>query len=222
MKKENSKLVGYMRVSTDEQEFDLQRSALIKYGVEPDIIFHDKMSGKTMNRAGLKRAIKVCWPGDTLVVWKLDRLGRSLVGVIEQIEALHKAGVNIVSITENIDYDSPMGRAMMGVTLVFAQMERELISERTKAGIAEYIAKGGVMGQPHPILGRPKRRDKFKALYDTGALFRMTGQQVVDAMNAADPKLKPMSTASWFNTKDRTIGEFLPKDEPISKGDSDE
>jgi DNA invertase Pin-like site-specific DNA recombinase len=177
------RFVGYMRVSTDEQEFALQRDALIKHGVPEDRIFSDKMSGAQMNRAGLKRAIKVCWPGDTLVVWKLDRLGRSTIGVLEQIKALDDAGINIVSVTERLDTKSPMGKFTMTILAAFAQMERDMISERTAAGIAAKKKADPTfrMGQLHPILDRPKRRAKFKALYDAGAIFHMTGGQIVQA-----------------------------------------
>lgn len=215
------RLVGYMRVSTDEQEFALQRDALIRHGVPEDRIFSEKMSGAQMNRAGLKRAIKVCWPSDTLVVWKLDRLGRSTIGVLEQIKALDDAGINLVSVTENLDTKSPMGKFTMTILAAFAQMERDMISERTAAGIAakKRADPNFRMGQLHPILDRPKRRAKFKALYETGAVFHMTGGQIVQAMNEADPKLKPMSTASWFNTKTKTLEAFAPKHEQIRKYD---
>jgi DNA invertase Pin-like site-specific DNA recombinase len=125
--------VGYMRVSTDEQDFQMQRDALIRDGVPPDRIFFDKMSGKSQNRPGLRRAIKVCWKDDIIVVWKLDRLGRSLSGLIQTMEELEKAGIGFRSITEQFDTSAPGGRMLMQMMMVMAEFERSMIAERTKA-----------------------------------------------------------------------------------------
>jgi DNA invertase Pin-like site-specific DNA recombinase len=222
------RLTGYMRVSTDDQEFALQRDALVKYGVPEDRIFYDKLSGKSMQRPGLRRAIKVCWPGDSIVVWKLDRLGRSTIGVLQQIEELAQAKIEIVSVTERLDTKTPIGKFVLTIIAAFAQMERDMISERTTAGIKAFKARGGVMGQPHPILDRPNRLAKFRALYDDGTLFNMTGQQIVDAMNACHDietsgknkgkRVKPLSLGSWGNTKKKVLGAMKP-DEPVIKKD---
>ena len=221
---ENSKLVGYMRVSTDEQDFALQQDALIKYGVPQDIIFSDKMSGAKMNRAGLRRAVKVCWPGDTLVVWKLDRLGRSTIGVLQQLEELDKAGIRIVSVTESLDTQSPIGKFVMTIIAAFAQMERDMISERTTAGIAAFKARGGRMGPLHPVLDNEKRLAVFSDLFESGVLFEKGSvPEVVKMLNDADKKAKAMSTQSFHNWKSKQFSGFIPPTEkPITKGDSDE
>ena len=196
------KLVGYMRVSTDEQEFSLQKDALLKAGVPKDNIFSDKMTGTRMDRAGLRRAIKVCWPGDTIVVWKLDRLGRSVIGVLQQLEELNRLKIGIRSLTEQLDTSTSYGKAMMTIILAFAQMERDMISERTKAGLKAYQARGGKMGPKHSILDNPKRLAKFKSLHKSGQLFLMSGSQIVQAMNDADPKAKPIKGSQvYFNWK---------------------
>ena len=214
------RMVGYMRVSTDEQEFALQRDALIKYGVPKDCVFSDKMSGSKMKRAGLRRSILVCDPGDTLVVWKLDRLGRSTIGVLEQIMALNNAGIGLVSVTENLDTQSPMGKFTITILAAFAQMERDMISERTAAGIAAKKRSDPDfrMGRLHPILDRPKRREAFRKLYEDAKIFHMTGEAVAEAMNKADTKLPKMSVQSWFNTKTKTLAAFAPEDKPIGEG----
>lgn len=226
---DNSKLVGYMRVSTDEQDFALQQDALVKYGVPKDIIFSDKMSGKTMKRAGLRRAIKVCWPGDTLVVWKLDRLGRSTIGVLQQLEELDKAGVRIVSVTESLDTKSPIGKFTMTIIAAFAQMERDMISERTTAGIKAFQARGGRMGPPHPVLDNEKRLAVFTDLFESGALFaKGSVPEVVKLINAADKKAKAMSKQSFHNWKSKKFKGFEKPDlsgdiiKANRKGDSDE
>jgi len=222
------RLVGYMRVSTDEQELALQRNALIKYGVPEDRIFSDKMSGKNMDRPGLRRAVKVCWPGDTIVIWKFDRLGRSAIGLLDQMQALEKAGINLVSITETLDTKTPIGKFVVGILANIAELERNMIAERTTAGIKAFKERGGVMGQPHPILDRPKRLAKFKSLHDSGVLFNMTGQQIIDAMNACDDvetsgknkgkRVKPMSLGSWGNQKKKVLA-AMADEEPIIEKD---
>ena len=216
---ETGRMIGYMRVSTDEQDFALQRDALVRHGVHPDRIFSDKMSGAKMNRAGLRRAVKVCWPGDTLVVWKLDRLGRSTIGVLQQLEELDKAGIRIVSVTESLDTQSPIGKFVMTIIAAFAQMERDMISERTTAGIAAFKARGGRMGPLHPVLDNEKRLAVFSGLFESGKLFEKGSvPEVVKMLNDADKKAKAMSTQSFHNWKSKAFKGFQPAEKPITKG----
>lgn len=143
--------IGYMRVSTDDQDLSLQRDALIKHGC--DKIFEDKLSGKTMKRPGVEECLFSLQPGDSLVVWKLDRFGRSAGQVIILIEELAQKQVTFVSLTESIDTSSPFGEAMLNMLAVFAQLERKMISQRVKAGMAAAKKNGKVMGRkikPHP------------------------------------------------------------------------
>ncbi|HAT1685434.1 TPA: recombinase family protein [Klebsiella oxytoca] len=138
--------IGYIRVSTNDQNTDLQRNALIS--AECEQIFEDKMSGTKASRPGLKRALKRLQSGDTLVVWKLDRLGRSVKNLVALISELHDRNIHFRSLTDSIDTSTPMGRFFFHVMSALAEMERELIVERTKAGLAAARANGRVGGRP--------------------------------------------------------------------------
>lgn len=138
-------LIGYVRVSTNDQNTDLQRNALISAGCEQ--IFEDKISGKSTDRPGLKKAMKVLRDGDSLVVWKLDRLGRSVRHLIGLIEELKGKGVHFRSLTDSIDTGTAMGRFFFHVMSALAEMERELIIERTMAGLAAARAEGRIGGR---------------------------------------------------------------------------
>lgn len=144
-------LIGYVRVSTNDQNTALQRNALECSGCE--LIFEDKMSGKTSERPGLKKVLRTLSEGDTLVVWKLDRLGRSMRHLIVLVEELRDRGINFRSLTDSIDTSTPMGRFFFHVMGALAEMERELIVERTRAGLAAARAEGRIGG----------RRPKYKA-----------------------------------------------------------
>lgn len=126
-------LIGYARVSTQDQNLDLQTDALIKAGCKK--VFDDKMSGSRAQRPGLTRALETLREGDTLVVWKLDRLGRSVKNLVELVSDLHKQGVQFMSLTDAIDTGTPSGRFFFHVMASLAQMERELTVERTRAGL---------------------------------------------------------------------------------------
>lgn len=141
-------LIGYARVSTEDQKLDLQKDALAKAGVAPGRIFEDVASGGPgVSRPGFNAALRACRKGDTLVVWKLDRLGRSLLEVLQTCEALERRGARLHVITENIDPSSVMGRFMLHLLAALAEMERGLIVERTKAGLAAAKARGRVGGR---------------------------------------------------------------------------
>ncbi|ECW0050674.1 recombinase family protein [Salmonella enterica subsp. enterica] len=137
--------IGYIRVSTNDQNTDLQRNALIS--AECEQIFDDRMSGTKANRPGLKRALKRLQTGDTLVVWKLDRLGRSVKNLVGLISELHERGIHFQSLTDSIDTSTPMGRFFFHVMSALAEMERELIVERTNAGLAAARAQGRIGGR---------------------------------------------------------------------------
>ena len=126
-------LIGYARVSTQDQHLELQREALQRAGCEK--ILEDKLSGTLAQRPGLSMALDVLRTGDTLVVWKLDRLGRSVKQLVDLVGALHTQGVHFKSLTDSIDTSTPSGRFFFHVMASLAQMERELIVERTRAGL---------------------------------------------------------------------------------------
>ncbi len=126
-------LIGYVRVSTQDQNLDLQREALVKADCQK--IFEDKVSGSRAERPGLNNALELLREGDTLVVWKLDRLGRSVKHLVDLVGALAKQGIQFKSLTDAIDTATPSGRFFFHVMASLAQMERELTVERTRAGL---------------------------------------------------------------------------------------
>lgn len=137
--------IGYARVSTDDQNPDLQLDALKAAGCEK--IYADKASGTNVKRAELAKCLKALSSGDTLIVWKLDRLGRSLYRLIELLDKIKAQGVDFLSLTEAIDTATPTGRAMFQMIGILAELEKSLITERTKAGRAAAVARGVKMGR---------------------------------------------------------------------------
>ncbi len=146
-------LVGYMRVSsdTDRQNTDLQRDALLAAGVDARHIFEDRASGARDDRQGLTQALAFLKPGDVLVVWKLDRLGRSLTHLIEIINNLKAHQVAFRSLTEGMDTSTPSGELLFHVFGALAQYERALIKERVNAGLNAARSRGRIGGRPHAI-----------------------------------------------------------------------
>jgi DNA invertase Pin-like site-specific DNA recombinase len=136
-------LIGYARVSTQDQNLDLQADALIKAGCQK--VFDDKISGSRAQRPGLTKALEVLREGDTLVVWKLDRLGRSVKNLVDLVGELHKQGIQFKSLTDAIDTGTPSGRFFFHVMASLAEMERELTVERTRAGL-EIARQSGRLG----------------------------------------------------------------------------
>lgn len=126
-------LIGYARVSTQDQNLDLQIDALTKAGCKK--LFQEKMSGSRAARPEFSKALDALREGDTLVVWKLDRLGRSVKNLVDLVGELHKQGVQFKSLTDAIDTATPSGRFFFHVMASLAQMERELTVERTRAGL---------------------------------------------------------------------------------------
>lgn len=126
-------LIGYARVSTQDQNLELQREALVKLGCQK--IFEDNVSGTRADRPGLAKAFELLREGDTLVVWKLDRLGRSVKQLVDLVGEFHKQGVHFRSLTDAIDTGTPSGRFFFHVMASLAEMERELTVERTRAGL---------------------------------------------------------------------------------------
>ncbi|WP_433848814.1 recombinase family protein [Brucella pseudogrignonensis] len=142
--------IGYARVSTDVQRMDLQMDALKQAGC--DRIFTDHgISGATAERPGLRQAMNMLQKGDTLIVWRLDRLGRSLVNLVEYVSSLGKQGVEFRSLTESIDTSSSGGKLLFHMIAALAEFERSLISERTKAGMAAAKLRGKHVGRPRRI-----------------------------------------------------------------------
>jgi DNA invertase Pin-like site-specific DNA recombinase len=139
---------GYGRVSTAEQNADLQRDALHAVGVDEGRVFIDTASGALSSRPRLDELLPLLRPGDTLVVWRLDRLGRSLAHLVATVTELGERGVGFMSLTEAIDTTTAAGRLLFGIMASLAQFERDLIQERTHAGLAAARARGRVGGRP--------------------------------------------------------------------------
>lgn len=141
-----SEKVGYARVSTLDQNLDAQIDALTKAGCKR--IFQDKASAVKENRPGLQEALNYLRKGDILVVWKLDRLGRSLINLIEIIRAFNEKGVGFQSLQENIDTSTSSGKLIFHIFSSLAEFERDLIRDRTKASLMAARARGRVGGRP--------------------------------------------------------------------------
>ena len=160
-------LVGYMRVSTAEQNLALQRDALLAAGVAPERVYEDTCSGTITNRPGLARALDVVREGDALVIWKLDRVGRSLEHVVELVDALQKRGVGLKVLTGGIDTTNSTGRLVFGIFATLSEFERDLILERTMAGLAAARARGRAGGRPR-LMTRAKLRTAMTMMADRG------------------------------------------------------
>lgn len=159
-------LIGYARVSTDDQDLSLQRDALTAVGCGR--IFTDTMSGSKAERPGLTAALDHGRPGDTLVVWRLDRLGRSLTNLIELMTTLDEKEIGFKSLSEQIDTTTSGGKLVFHIFGALAEFERELIRERTRAGLAAARARGRQGGRPKK-LDTPKKIAMAQSLYNEGA-----------------------------------------------------
>jgi DNA invertase Pin-like site-specific DNA recombinase len=146
-----SMLIGYARVSTNEQNLNLQRDALLKAGVSANNLYTDTITGTKEERPGLSQALSHLRAGDTLVVWRLDRLGRSLKHLIETVTALKQQGIAFKSITENIDTLTATGQLVFHIFGALAEFERNLITERTMAGLEASRSRGRKGGRPRLI-----------------------------------------------------------------------
>ena len=183
--------IGYARVSTADQNPDMQIAALKAYGVPEDLIFVDRASGGTLDRPEFLKALRFArHPGTEFVVWKLDRMGRTLEGIIEVLNLLEGRGVKFFSLTERVDMTTPMGKAMLQMMAVVAELERNLIVERTKAGIARARERGEKGGRP--IAMTPERVE----VADMMLLQGKRGNEVWEALKPLSDV--PISRAAYF------------------------
>ncbi len=148
-------LVGYARVSTIDQNLNLQKDALQASGCER--LFTDTVSGVRAERPGLTAALQECRAGDTLVVWKLDRLGRSLPHLVETVRDLSNRGVGFKSLQEHLDTTTSGGKLIFHIFASLAEFERDLIRERTNAGLAAARARGRRGGRPKGVDQKKKK-----------------------------------------------------------------
>ena len=180
--------IGYCRVSTDDQNPDLQLTALKRAGCKT--IFTDKATGAHVKRPELTKCLKALKAGDVLVVWKLDRLGRSLHDLIGLLDDLKTRGVAFKSVTESIDTATPTGRAMWQMVGILAELERSLIQERTKAGRAAAQARGVKMGRKPKLTTRQVAhartlRDQGESPHDVAQLLKVSRRTLYRALSQA-------------------------------------
>ena len=155
---------GYARVSTEDQNPAMQLAALKKAGCK--IVFKDEVTGAHVNRPALTRCLKALETGDTLIVWKLDRLGRSLRDLIHMLDDLKQRGVKFRSLAEAIDTETPTGGAMWQMIGVLAELERSLITERTRVGVKAAQRRGVKFGRKPKLT--PDRLTHARTLIDQG------------------------------------------------------
>ena len=167
-------LIGYARVSTTDQDLSLQLDALRAAGVER--VFEDRASGAKADRPGLAEAVSFIRDGDVLVVWKLDRRGRSMAHLIETVTGLEAKGVGLRSLTEQIDTTSPGGRLMFHIFGALAHFERDLIRERTQAGLTAAAARGRKGGRRAVVT--PDKLKRARALIAQGLRVREAAQRI--------------------------------------------
>lgn len=180
--------IGYARVSTEDQNLDLQRDALTAAGCQT--IYEEKISGKSKDRPEFLNCQKALRPGDTLIVWKLDRLGRSLKDLIEIVSTLEKSKINFVSLSEKIETESSTGKLIFHIFAALSEFERQVIAERTRAGIAAARARGRKGGRK-PVLDTSKIKE-VKALM-------------------ADPTIKVSTIAERYGVSRATLYKYAAK-----------
>ena len=187
--------IGYARVSTNEQNLDLQRDALLKAGCNEKHIFTDKITGLKQERKGLDQALSHLREGDTFVVWRLDRLGRSLKHLIETITTLQAQGIAFKSLTENIDTATATGQLVFHIFGALAEFERNLIRERTVAGLEAARSRGRRGGRPklktstsRVVMAKKLYADKSNSIGDilkTLGISKTTLYRYINAKNEA-------------------------------------
>lgn len=171
-------LIGYARVSTADQTLDLQLDALKRVGCEKT--YEDTASGAKTERRGLNEALNQLRSGDILVVWRLDRLGRTLKQLIELINELNDKGIGFKSITENIDTTTSGGKLVFHIFGALAEFEREVIRERTNAGLTAARARGRLGGRPSIASKDPRKIELAKKLYKD---MDMPVQEILDTLH---------------------------------------
>ncbi len=174
--------IGYARVSTQDQNLDLQKDALEKAGCKK--IFVDEISGTVAKREGLEKAKEVLRQGDVLIVWRLDRLGRSIRDLIDWVNHLEEQGIGFKSLQESIDTTTSSGRLVFHLFAALAEFERNLIRERTNAGLAAARARGRLGGRKKSLTA--KERKRAVEMYQRK---NQTVIQICEMMNITKPTL---------------------------------
>ena len=191
--------IGYARVSTDDQNLDLQHDALRKAGIADDRLYSDTASGKDAERKELAACLKALREGDTLVVWRLDRLGRSLPDLVRIVGELEQKGVSFESLTEKIETGSAAGKLVFHVFAALAEFERNLIRERTQAGLAAARARGRAGGRK-PKLDTQQIREIKRLMSDPTIPVSQIAQRY-KVSRTTIYKVAPRSHASAVDTQ---------------------
>lgn len=192
-----SERIGYARVSTDDQHLDLQHDALTRAGCK--IIYEEKASGKNARREQLEHCLKALRPTDTLVVWRLDRLGRSLPDLISIVAELEKRGIGFESLHERIETGSATGKLVFHVFAALAEFERSLIRERTRAGLAAARARGRLGGRKPKFTAAQIRtikaalKDPSVSVSDLAKQYECSRTTIYKAVGVIQPKRIPLS-----------------------------
>lgn len=180
---DGTRLIGYARVSTAEQNLAMQLDALSKAGVLDDNLYSEHISGVAQRRPQLEMAISDAREGDTFIVWKLDRMGRSLLDLLDKLKRLADGQVKFKSLTEGIDTSTPGGRLILHVMGSLAQFERDLVVERTRAGVKRHIEAGGKIGAeriltPDKLAKIHKRLAKGESVRSVADAFDVSTQAI--------------------------------------------
>ena len=185
-------LIGYARVSTHEQNLDLQKDALTMAGCKR--IFEDKLSGAKAERPGLTQLKDHLREGDTLVIWRLDRLGRSLKDLIEWVNYFEEQNIALKSLQESIDTSTPTGKLVFHIFGALAEFERNLIRERSRAGMEAARARGRRGGRPSALSPEQKKlvfklhQDPEQTIDSIRALFNVSRKTIYNAVNEIKQK----------------------------------
>ncbi|MBL1435518.1 MAG: recombinase family protein [Rhodobacteraceae bacterium] len=197
-------IAGYARVSTKDQSVDVQVAQLRALGC--DEIYTDHVSGKNMNRAGLKACLERLQTGDTLIVQAYDRLGRSVSDLLNITEGLRKKGVQFKSIRESVDTSTPLGELFFNISSSFAQFERDLISQRTKIGLDAARAQGRVGGRPK-LLTDDQLKDIEETIIKTAQPFSKISTQYAVSV-ATLYKAFPGGRAALVKTRFKIVSDY--------------
>ena len=198
--------IGYARVSSVAQDIELQKEALEKAGCQK--IFSESVSGKDNNRTQLKVMIELLREGDIVVVYKIDRIARSLKGLIEIVESLNEKKVHLVSLDlgDRVDTTSPMGRAFFQIAGVFAELERDMIESRTKAGIEKARLDGVKFGRPSGKINRNSiyKAERIKIFLKAGKSYDWISKELLVSKKTISDIKKSLSSPSLQITSDNS------------------
>ena len=190
---------GYARVSTDIQNVDLQINALLKAGCKLEHIYKDVgFTGRNVERPGLKKVLSILKPGDTIMVWKLDRLGRSIVDLVVMLNKLRKREISFQSITEGWDQATIMGQAMTNILCIFAEVESHNIRERVNAGLVAARERGVKLGRP-VVVNMTQRATLLEAIERLGSVSKAARFMKISRSNAYNILATERKTTSTEN-----------------------